>query len=848
MTARQQQIDRWRQIKEILAAALDAAPEDRPALLERLCRNDIEVRAEVQKLLALEARADEALDSRAVPGSVLRETLGQKPPDVIGPYRILRELGHGGMGVVYLGERADGEFTKQVAIKLITRGRPDTGLERRFRRERQILAQFEHPGIARLFDGGATEDGQPYFVMEYIGGLPLLDYCDSKQLSIHERLGLFLKICDAVGHAHQRLIVHRDLKPANILVTAEGTPKLLDFGLARVLDAEHPDDITQVGFPVMTPAYASPEQVRGELYTVSGDVYSLGVILYELLSAHRPYDVPSGSLLEMVRVVCEQEAAPLSQAVADSAEIAAKRSTTLDRLRRALSGDLETIVAKALEKDVKRRYESVSELASDIRRYLDGLPVQARAATFWYRAGKMLRRHRIAIPSGALAAILILAFGGAAMWQAERAQRRFQEVRNLAHSVMFDLHDAIAPLPGSTKARAILVREALDYLERLSKEAGGDAGLAREVALGYARIGAVQGDLGESNLGNVPAALESFRKAAAILDGLGAAQSSSLELRRDDVRVLNRLALSYGDAGRFAEAQQTVARSVAIAEATLRAHSGDALAIGDLAATESGRADLITAQSRYAEAIPVRQYVLDLSRQLAVAQPRNFELQRSLALAHKKLAALLGVSGRLDESYQEYDQARVIDEQLSAANPSNMRAKLDLSFDYSDLGWVKGRRDDYAGQLASYRRALALRQTAAAADPNDFRAAYAVASSTGRIASVLQRLHDPAAIDGLKQAIVLWKRLADRAGVDVAAVTELADAHQALGDAYAELAARQRQNWSGAASEYEQARALYAGLAGKGMLPKGKGEKLAELEGLAASSRKSATELANLRQ
>lgn len=848
MTARQQQIERWRQIKEVLAAALDVAPQDRPALLDRMCPNDPEVRGEVQKLLGLEARADEALDSRAVPGSMLRETLTPKPPETIGAYRILREVGHGGMGVVYLGERADGEFTKQVAIKLITRGRPDAGLERRFRRERQILAQFEHPGIARLLDGGATEDGQPYFVMEYIGGLPLLEYCDSKQLSIHDRLRLFLKICDAVAHAHQRLIVHRDLKPANILVTSDGVPKLLDFGLARVLDAEHQDDITQAGFPVMTPAYASPEQVRGELYTVSGDVYSLGVILYELLSAHRPYDVPSGSLLEMVRVVCEQDAAPLSQAVADSAEIAAKRSTTLDRLRRALSGDLETIAAKALEKDARRRYGSVGELASDLRRYLDGLPVQARPATFWYRSGKMLRRHRVAIPAGALAAILILTFAGAAMWQARRAQRRFQEVRNLAHAVMFDLHDAIAPLPGSTAARAILVREAQDYLERLSKEAGGDAGLAREVALGYARIGAVQGNLGESNLGNVPAALENFRKAAAILDRLGAAQSSSFELRRDEVRVLNRLASSYGDAGRFAEAQQTAARSEAIAEATLRTHSGNALAIGDLAATESGRADILTAQSRYAEAIPVRQYVLDLSRQLAAAQPQDSELQRSLALSHKKLAALLGVSGRLEESFREYDQARVIDEALSAAAPSNLRAKLDLSYDYSDLGWVKGRRGDDAGQLVSYRQALALRQAAAAADPNDFRAAYAVASSTGRIASVLQRLHDPSAIDGLKQAIVLWKRLADRAGVDVAAVAELADAHRALGDAYAESAARQRQHWASAAAEYEQARALYSGLASQGRLPKGKAATLAELEGLATSSRKSATELANLRQ
>jgi non-specific serine/threonine protein kinase/serine/threonine-protein kinase len=834
---RSEKIERWRQIKEVLAAALEASPADRAGVLDGLCANDAEIRGEVEKLLALESRANAALDSRAVPGALLREVA---PPERIGAYRILREIGHGGMGVVYLGERADGEFAKQVAIKLITRGRPDAGLERRFRRERQILAQFEHAGIARLFDGGATEDGQPYFVMEYIDGLPLLEYCDSKRLSIDARLALFLKICDAVAHAHQRLIVHRDLKPANILVTSAGSPKLLDFGLARVLDAEQREDITQAGFPVMTPAYASPEQVRGELFTVSGDVYSLGGILYEMLSAHRPYNVPSGSLLEMVRVVCEQEPAPLSQAVADSADIAANRSTTLDRLRRSLAGDPETIVAKALEKDPRRRYGSVDELASDIRRHLDGLPVHARPATFGYRAGKMLRRHRVAIPVGALAAILILVFGGVALWQARRAQRRFEDVRKLAHSVMFDLHDAIAPLPGSTAARALLVRQAMDYLEPLSREAAGDPRLAREVALGYERIGTVQGYLGESNLGNVRAALESFQKAAAILERLGAGKSTSFELRRDQVRVLNRLAISYQGLGQFDNAKQTLDKSDAMAEATLRAHPGDPSASGDLAATDSQRADLFTSQGRYAEAIPVRQHVLALYQELAAATPADQEDQRSLALAHKKLAALLGVSQRLDESYREYDEARVIDEARSRANPSNLRAKLDLSYDYSDIGWVKGRLNDLPGKLASYRQALVLRQEAAKADPNDFRAATAVASSTVRIGNTLQQMHDPSAVGELERAIMLWKQLAEKPGSDWATVVELADAHRDLASEYEDLAARQRQYWMSAASEYEQARSLLAGLADKGVLPEAQYSTIEEMATKAANCRKSA--------
>jgi non-specific serine/threonine protein kinase/serine/threonine-protein kinase len=431
---------RWAEVKSILARVLDTDPGARRSTLDHLCGGDADLRREVESLLAMEAKADAALETAIAPGAIFRaDSTAPPPPAMIGVYRILREIGRGGMGVVYLGERADGQYRKQVAIKLITGGRRDAGLDGRFRQERQILAQFEHAGIARLVDGGTTPEGQPYFVMEYVEGLPLLEYCQAHHLSIPQRIELFLAVCDAVAHAHQRLVVHRDLKPGNILVTREGKPKLLDFGLARVLDAGSGDEITQ-SFPMMTPSYASPEQVRGEPYAVSGDVYSLGVILYELLSAQRPYHVPSGSLAEIVRTVCEQEPPAPSEAASD------------DRLRRRLRGDLDTIASKALEKDPRRRYPSVDVFAADLRRHLEGRPVQARASTFLYRAGKLLQRHRIAIPAGVLAAGLILAFAGVAWWEAKSAQRRFDEVRSLAHSVIFDLHDAIAPLAGSTAA------------------------------------------------------------------------------------------------------------------------------------------------------------------------------------------------------------------------------------------------------------------------------------------------------------------------------------------------------------------------------------------------------------
>jgi hypothetical protein len=468
---------RWGEVKAILAAVLEAPQAERAALIEKLCGSDGGLRSSVESLLALEARADEVLNTECAPGAALRGVAAVPPQ--IGPYTVVREIGRGGMGVVYLAEGADGDFRKQVAIKLITSGLRDADLERRFRRERQILAALEHPGIARLTDGGTAAEGQPYFVMEYIEGVPLLAYCEQKDAGIDNRLHLFLTVCDAVEYAHQHLIVHRDLKPGNILVTPDGTAKLLDFGLARALDSAG-DDVTLTGAAMMTPAYASPEQVRGEPYHVASDVYSLGVILYELLSGRRPYEVRSATMLEMARAICEREPLPLITAAKEG-------------WRRRLRGDIENIVSKALAKETRVRYASVRELADDIRRHLAGQPVQARPATWRYRFGKLLRRHRIAAPAGALAALLILGFAGATWWQARSAERRFQQVRRLANSVMFELHDAINTLPGSTAARELLVRRAMEYLESLSREAGNRPDLQRDVALGYARVAEVQG-------------------------------------------------------------------------------------------------------------------------------------------------------------------------------------------------------------------------------------------------------------------------------------------------------------------------------------------------------------------
>jgi len=809
--------ERWSVVREALASVLETDAPDRPAALDRACGGDEELRRSVESLLALEERAGELMNTAAAPGLALR---AEDPlPGTIGPYRVLREIGRGGMGVVYLAERADGQFRKEVAVKLITFGRHDPAMERRFRRERQILAQLEHPGIARLLDGGATAEGQPYFVMEYVEGLPLLQFCESQRLDLRARLGLFLQVSDAVAYAHQRLIVHRDLKPGNILVTREGTAKLLDFGLSRVLEGEQDADVTLTGLPMMTPAYASPEQVRGEPFTVAGDVYSLGVVLYELLAEKRPYEVTTTSLVEWARAVCEKEPAPLSRAAGGAIP------------PRALKGDLENIAAKALAKDAAQRYASVEEFAADLRRHLDGQPVKARRATLLYRFTKLVRRHRVAVPATAAAAVLIGSFAGAAAWEAARAQRRFQEVRGLAHSVMFDLHDAIAKLPGSTAARELLVEKAMQYLEGLQREAGGNADLAREVALGYERIANVQGSLGESNLGNVRGALANYEKANTLLQGLAKKSPGDDGLRHDAARVANELTDAYSSVGKFDVAVAAAKRNIANMEAALKTHR-DAASMIDLETAEASLGGLLSDEQHYAEAIPPRERELELARAVAAARPHDMEAQRSLAVADKRLGALYGVQGRYAEGRRDYEEALAIDSRRVLANPSDMRAKTDLSYDSSDLGWIAGKMGDLDGQLEAYRRTLAIRQEVAAADPNDFRAMSGLGSAYTKVGIALVEKNDSrAGAVEFRKALAVYESVARRPGVVWSLVRDMAEVHVDIGDALVRMGAA---NWRAEASaEYGAARRLYEGLRDRGVLPKtylGHIQELAELE------------------
>ena len=434
----------WNKIDELFQSACEFNGEERAVFLAEACGGDEALRAEVESLLAYHDKSAGVIDSSAV--EKVLQLIGDGNHEAerrIGPYKTIREIGRGGMGTVYLAMRDDDQYQKQVAIKLIKPGMDADSVIQRFRTERQILANLEHPNVARLIDGGSTEDGRPYLVMEYVEGRSISEYCDVEQLSIEERLRLFLTVSAAVQFAHQNLVVHRDIKPSNILVTSDGVPKLLDFGIAKLIDPGISESSAQTAtvLRVMTPEYASPEQVRGLPITTASDVYSLGVLLYELLTGRRPYHITSKSPAEIERVICTVEPEKPSRAISGQSSVvsalapppiaggpkshsfnppAAASGSDLKSLR----GDLDNIVLMAMRKEPQRRYVSVAQFADDIRRHLDNLPIIAHQDTFSYRSAKFIRRHKVAVAAAAVIALTLIAGVLGVFWQARIAGRQ----------------------------------------------------------------------------------------------------------------------------------------------------------------------------------------------------------------------------------------------------------------------------------------------------------------------------------------------------------------------------------------------------------------------------------------
>jgi tetratricopeptide (TPR) repeat protein len=499
------------------AVSLD--PSERDQFLVNECSSEPDLMEFVQTLLAADsatytfvnpvgalAPPSSSSSSSSLDGNNGFDSLAEGT--MVGAYRILRELGRGGMGTVFLAERSDGQYQQLVAIKVIHAGLGDRSLVNRFQRERQILARLSHPAIATLFDGGVTPDQRPYLVMEYVEGEPITDYCERNALSLRRRLELFVEVCGAVQEAHRSLIVHRDIKPSNILVTAAGRPKLLDFGIAKILSDNREDDgaDTKTGL-AFTPDYASPEQVRGEPVGTPTDVYLLGALLFELVTGRRTF-VSGTSPFEKLRAVTQDDPPRPSEVAIRQAD------------RRGLRGDVDRIILHALEKDPHRRYPSVDAMAADTQRYLAGFPVQARGASLVYRAGKFVRRNRTWV-AAALAVFVLGALGLARIVRSERvasaerdrAERRFREVRELANSYVFEFDSKLAAIPGTTKVRTQMNHRSLVYLDRLLAEAAGDTALQRELANAYTKLAVVQGVPIYANIGDSVSAVASIEKA-----------------------------------------------------------------------------------------------------------------------------------------------------------------------------------------------------------------------------------------------------------------------------------------------------------------------------------------------
>ena len=512
-------------IEAVFHEALAAREEVREELIRSQCGGDAALIEEVRSLLEA-CQAEERVTALRLQEPQNGE--GNHPAHQrVGPYEIDRLLGCGGMGAVYLAHRADGQFEQKVAIKLIDLPLATALFRERFRQERQILAELQHPFIARLLGGGVTAGGDPYLVMEYVDGVPIHRFCEERRLSTPERLALFMRVCEAVQFAHQNFIVHRDLKPDNILVAEDGSPRLLDFGTAKLLSpslVRPGGELTREGCQSFTPQYASPEQVLGNPITTASDTYSLGVLLYLLLTGTQPYELKEMTTAEMLRVICEEAPRRPSQAAGSN---------------KRLDADLEAILLKALRKEPRERYLTAEQMASDVRAYLEGQPVGARQGTLRYRASKFIRRNRLALAGTAALAVTLIAGVAGVLWQAKvaneerrKAEARSADLRQLSNSLLSELDEAIKQLPGSTGAQKLLVTRVLEHLDRMAKDAQGDRQTKLDLIDAYTRLGNIQGNAYDQNLGDPTGAFVSLGKALDLARPLAASGSMDREATR----------------------------------------------------------------------------------------------------------------------------------------------------------------------------------------------------------------------------------------------------------------------------------------------------------------------------
>lgn len=843
--------------ESLFLQALERPLPEREEWLARACGGDEELRADVERLLK-EDQGGETWVRRAVgeAAAAAGEGSSMQPGAWVGPYRIDRLIGKGGGGSVYLATRADQQYHKQVAVKVLRGGLADVAHRDLFVRERQILAQLDHPYIARLLDGGTLPDGQPYLVLDYVEGLPVPEFCESNHSSLRQKLALFIRVCEGVSYAHQNLIVHRDLKPGNILITADGTPKLLDFGIAKLLGGEFAPatDVTQVPAGLMTPQYASPEQLSGAPITTATDVYSLGVILYELLAGVWPYEVHGLPVTEITRKI-----------VVEPVERPSRRCRPG---RERIPADLDNVVLKALEKDPARRYRSADLFAEDLRRYLRGLPVVARGDSVAYRARKFVRRRWAPL---AAAAAIVVSLGALALEsqknafeqgrlraaaeserssalaardeaqrarmvaedaaleagrqrsEAQRQQReaerqraaadlRFQQVRQLANRFLFEFHDAIAMLPGSTPARQLVVKTALEYLDGLTKDKA-DPQLLAEVATAYERVGDVQGNAYFANLGDTAGAWASYQKALALRSKLPVKTSAG---ERDLVMSHVKLGDSEEQRGRAAEARKQYDRAVELYERSVyedrfrwdggwkaylrRAdlnektnrskealedaekalqlgqklrvfHPGDARYSRDISATWEKAGRMRIATGDVAGGIAANRRALEEANLAVTADSANqmFLRQKFIALIRLGYPLMSTSSEALrnpEEAFLLLSEARQVAETLHRMDPQNTQSATDLAIAWEYVGLWHEYKDQWREAVEAHRNALAAAEQLEKRNPGNPLFREATALRRVRFGATLAELPDyEGSLREMRAALaVLEDRLAGNPG------------------------------------------------------------------------------------
>jgi non-specific serine/threonine protein kinase/serine/threonine-protein kinase len=807
-------------LKELFFAALERPAAERGPFLEAVCAGDADLHARLSGLLEAAREGDGFLE---VPPELPADPSdGLAAGARLGPWEIVREIGRGGMGAVYEARRAEGDFTRRTAVKVV---RPEIATPffvERFRKERRILAGLDHPHIARLIDAGAASDGLPYVVLEYVEGEPLLDHCAARGLGVVERLRLFRQICAAVDYAHRNLVVHRDLKPSNILVTAEGVPKLLDFGIAKLLEPETGSgpQATMTQLHLLTPEYASPEQFGGGRITTATDVYSLGVVLYELLTGRRPFYFGTSDPREIARLVGElQPPKPSVRVTRPEPEPASVKPPpgTPGKLARRLRGDLDTIVMTAMRKEPDRRYASVGALSEDVLRHLEGRPILARKDTLGYRSSRFVRRHRAGVAAGFLVAaalaagfVMTLHQKRVAEFERARAERRFNDVRKLAGSFLFEFHDAIQNLPGSTPARSLVVKRALQYLDSLSAESASDPGLRRELASAYQKVGEVQGEAGSANLGDTRGALRSFRKALAMREALARESPGNAELAQELGATLDSLGSTLTQTGNTAAAFDTYRRALEVREKIVAADPHGVVPRRALATSYHHIAEGLVDRGEYRQALSVWRKESELFENLWKENPADKRAQRNVALGYKYLGGTLERLGNHAEALELYTRAVALDEARSAADPTGAQARIDLSFSYGARAICLLNLKDVEGALTTYRKAFAIREALAEADPKNANAQGALARAYLRIGEILEKKPDPAAaLASYRKALAIEEiRSKSDPSNEVARVAvAVALSHQARAETL--LAAARTTPIASRASHWREARATY---------------------------------------